>query len=306
MGGDLLVRGAVALARRARVSPVVVAATVVALGTSVPELVVSVQAALAGYPSIVLGNVVGSNIANVLLVAGGSAAIYPLVTDQATLRRDSAVMLGVSFGFVAVCAWWSLDLMAGIVLLAGLALVWTAAAREAAADHKEAAPANPLDWVLGLPSSLGMSALFIAFGLIMLPLGANQVVDATVEIAAQLGVSEAVIGLTILAFSTSLPELATTGVAAYQRRTEVALGTIIGSNVINILAVMGAASVVSPDPIAVPDTFYVLDFPVMIGAAILATLFVWIRRPLGRLPGVAMVVAYVGYIATLFLVAGGS
>jgi cation:H+ antiporter len=142
--------------------------------------------------------------------------------------------------------------------------------------------------------------LFIGAGLIGLPIGASLVVEAAAEIAEQLGVSETVIGLTILAFSTSLPELATTVVAAYQKRAGVVLGTIVGSNTLNILGIMGVAAVVSPAAIPVPASFRSLEFPIMLLSALLITAFIWIRRPIGRLTGTLLVAAYLAYIAALF------
>jgi cation:H+ antiporter len=155
--------------------------------------------------------------------------------------------------------------------------------------------------VLGLPSRMWLIVVFIGAGLIGLPIGANLVVTAAAEIAEQLGVSDTLIGLTILAFSTSLPELATALVAAYQKRAGVVLGTIVGSNALNILGIMGVAAVVSPSAIPVPAGFLSLEFPIMLGSALLVTGFIWTRRPIGRLMGILMVAAYMAYIATLFL-----
>jgi len=298
-GGDLLVRGAVALARQVRVPPALVAASVVAFGTSVPELVVTVQAVLAGYPGMALGNVVGSNIANMLLVGGAAAAVYPLAGSAR--RRDSFVMVSVSLLFIGICLWAVLDRAAGVLLLVGLAVVWGLAVRDAGQAQRAPEIDARLEWVLGLPSRMWLIVLFIGAGLIGLPIGASLVVDAAAEIAEQLGVSETVIGLTILAFSTSLPELATTLVAAYQKRAGVVLGTIVGSNTLNILGIMGVAAVVSPSAIPVPASFLSLEFPIMLGSALLVTGFIWTRRPIGRLTGILMVAAYVAYIAALFL-----
>ncbi len=299
-GGDLLVRGSVALARQARVPPALVAASVVAFGTSVPELVVTVQAVLAGYPGMALGNVVGSNIANMLLVGGGAAAVYPLAGAGSARRRDSFVMVSVSLLFIGICLWAVLDRAAGVLLLVGLAVVWGLAVRDAGQAQRAPEIDARLEWVLGLPSRMWLIVLFIGAGLIGLPIGASLVVEAAAEIAEQLGVSETVIGLTILAFSTSLPELATTVVAAYQKRAGVVLGTIVGSNTLNILGIMGVAAVVSPAAIPVPASFRSLEFPIMLLSALLITAFIWIRRPIGRLTGTLLVAAYLAYIAALF------
>ncbi len=293
-------RGSVALARRARVSPMLVAATVVAFGTSLPELVVALRAALTGYPGIVFGNVVGSNIANILLVGGATALIYPLAAGGKVARRDSAIMLGVTVVFSAFCLTLPLHRAVGIALLAGLAGVCVMAALDAARD-RSATVDTPLDWVLGLPNTLWMIAVFITLGAIGLPLGADLIVDGAVVISESWGVSDTVIGLSLLAFSTSLPELATAVVAAQQKRTEVAVGTLIGSNLLNILAIMGVSAAVSPRPIPVPDSFATLDLPVLLVGAVALTAFVWLEKPVGRAPAVIMVGGYVAYIGALFL-----
>ncbi len=300
MGADLLVRGAVALARRARVSPLIVALSVVAFGTSLPELVVTVQAALAGYQGMAIGNVVGSNTANVFLVAGASAIVYPLVYDRGSGRRDSVVLLAVSVFFALLCLAGDLDRIAGAALLAGLALLSGYTVRATARVRLEAKRVSQREWVLGLPTRTSMIALFIAAGAVGLPVGANLFVDAAVVVAGQLGVSDAVVGLTIVAVGTSLPELATTVVAAYQRHTDVAVGTVMGSCVFNILAIMGIAAMVSPSPIPVPSSFLFMDLPVMLLAAILLSFFVWSRRPIGRATGIMFLTGYAAYMVALF------
>ncbi len=298
MGGDLLVRGAVALARRARVPPVVVALSVVAFGTSLPELVVSVRAVLTGYSEIGIGNVVGSNIANALLVVGAPAIIEPLKCTERTARRNSTIMVGISVFFVVLCLQGGLGRTAGVALLAVLAVLVLYTARTTVAQ-READDAPALEWVLGLPSRTPMIALFIVAGAIGLPLGARMLVDAAVVVAEHLEISNAVVGLTIVALGTSLPEIATSVVAAYQRQAGVAMGTAIGSNVFNILGIMGVAALVSPIPIAVPSGFLSLDLPVMLVAALLLAFFVW-RRRLGRLAGVFLVLGYGAYMVALF------
>jgi cation:H+ antiporter len=159
--------------------------------------------------------------------------------------------------------------------------------------------------VLGLPTKIWVIGLFIAVGAVALPIGAKLVVDASVKIAANLGVSDTVVGLTILAIGTSLPELATTVMAAVQKRTEVAIGTIVGSNMINLLAILGVAAAISPSPISVPSGFFTLDFPVMVGSALLLSVFVWVKRPVGRKAGVFFLVGYGVYLLLLLMRARG-
>lgn len=278
----------------------VVALTIVALGTSLPELVVSLQAVFTGYPGIVLGNVVGSNIANVLLVAGVSAIIFPLAYPGDSARRDSAVMIVASIFFILLSLNDALDRPAGVALLVVLVVILIPILREVAQAHDDA-DGKPLPvFVLGLPSQRRFISLFIILGIIGLPLGADLVVEATVQIALGLGVSDAVVGLSIIAFATSLPELATTVVAAYRKQTEVAIGTVIGSNVFNLLAIMGVSAMASPRPIPVPASFPFLDLPVMLVSALAISAFVWLRKPIGRRAGIVFSAAYFAYIASVF------
>jgi len=301
LGGDLLVRGAVALARRYHVSPIVIALTIVAFGTSLPELVVVLEATLTGYPGLVLGNVVGSNIANVLFVAGTAAVVYPLTYGEHSVRRDSLFMIGATILLIFLSWNRVLGVSEGALLLFVLVAVTALTAREASRAYREAELKAPMEWVLGLPTRVGTIALYIVVGAIFLPLGAHLVVDASIHIASSLGVSESVVGLSVLAIGTSLPELATTVTAAYQRRTEVVIGTVVGSNLFNIFAIMGLAAVIAPDPISVPGGFFTLDFPVLLGSALVLSVFVWLKRPMRRAAGVVFLAAYVAYIVILFL-----
>lgn len=304
-GGDLLVRGAIALARQARISQMVVAVTIVAFGTSLPELMVVVKSAISGYPGLVLGNVVGSNIANVLLVGGAAAIVYPLASSGGgQAHRNATIMVIVTVGFVLLCSSGQIGIVGGAVLFIGLALITTIAARDAARESREADD-TPREWVLGMPDKMGTIALFIVVGAIGLPLGANLVVDASVEIASRLGVSDVVIGLTILAFATSLPELATTVVAAFRKNTDVAVGTIVGSNIFNILAIMGVGATVSPEPLPITDGFFRFDFPVMLGSALLLAVFVWRGKDVGRSSGLVFVFLYIAYVAAIAIRQGG-
>ncbi len=259
LGGDVLVRGAVSLARRYHVSPMVIALTVVAFGTSLPELVVVVQAALTGYPGLVFGNVVGSNIANVLLVAGAAAVVYPITYGEHSVRRDSLVMIGATILLILLSWNGVVGRVEGTILLIGLAAVTLITVRKATRIYRDTEVKAPLEWALGLPANPWMIALFIVVGAVALPIGAKLVVDASVEMARHFGVDETVVGLTILAFGTSLPELATTVMAAVQKRTEIAIGTVIGSNIFNVLAIMGVGAVISPSPFSVPGQFFALD-----------------------------------------------
>ncbi|MEJ2481883.1 MAG: calcium/sodium antiporter [Gemmatimonadota bacterium] len=299
LGGDILVRGSVALARRFHVSPTVIALTVVAFGTSLPELVVVVRAALTGYPGLVFGNVVGSNIANVLLVAGAAAVVYPLYYGERSVRRDCVYMLAATVLLVILSIGGLLGRFEGVILLVGLAAITTLTASEAAEAYRDSELKTPMEWALGLPTKPWLIALFIVAGALALPIGANLVVNASVRMAENLGVSETIIGLTILAIGTSLPELATTVVAAVQKRTEVAIGTIVGSNTFNLLAIMGVGAVLSPFPIEIPAEFFRVHFPVMLGTALLISVFAWRKQPIGRAVGIVFLAAYAAYLGLL-------
>lgn len=302
MGGDLLVRGAVALSRRWHLSPMVVGVTVVALGTSAPELFVSVEAALTGHPGIALGNVVGSNIANSLLVTGILALLAPIVTGPDRTRLDAGIMIVVSAALVLLAWDRSIGRPEGAVLLIGLtAFLYRQVliGRQTWAGPPPAS-SDDLDWVLGLPGRTWMIALLIVVGAAWLPIGAWLLVESSAEIAGHLGVSEAVIGLSLVALGTSLPELATVVIAAARNQLDVALGNVIGSNILNILAIMGTAAVAAPAAIEIPRQFFVVDFPVMIVSAVVIGSFVLVGQRVGRRAGAALLSAYIIYVSLLF------
>jgi len=299
-GGDLLVRGGVALARRMRVAPVIVALSVVSLGTSLPELMVSIRASIAGYPNLILGNVVGSNIANVLLVGGAAAAVYPLRMRGRGVRLPAVGMLAASVAFAVLCASGHVTRLEGWLLLAGMAVVLVLTAIEAFKPQPAPDPATPIEWVLGVPSAIPTIALFIGIGVVALPLGAGLLVESAVEIAGRLGVSETVVGLTVVAVGTSLPEVTTTVVAAMRKRTSMAVGTIIGSNTFNLLGIMGIASVMSPEPVPVSSRFLTLDLPVMIAVSVALVGYALSGRSIGRKTGMTLLGAYLAYLVALY------
>jgi cation:H+ antiporter len=210
-------------------------------------------------------------------------------------------MMGTSVLFALICVFGNLTPRVGFLMLAGMVAVLTLSARDAVQAHGEAGGEVPTERVLGLPTQRRLITVFIVVGLIGLPMGARLVVQASVDLATYLGISETMVGLTILAFGTSLPELATTVVAAYKKETDVAIGTIVGSNIFNLLAIMGLASAISTLSIRVPEAFAFLDFPVMLASALTVTVFVWLDRPVGRRAGIVMCTAYVGYIALLIM-----
>jgi cation:H+ antiporter len=293
--GDYLVRGAVNLALRLGIPAMMVGMTVVAFGTSAPELLVSVQAVIAGAGGLALGNVVGSNIANILLVMGAPALIAPVLMARES-QRDFLIMVAVTVLFIALAftgaigLWQALVLLVAFAVFMGDSILRGRRARvDMALEDLEGADPN-----LHGPKIAG----FLALGLIGLPLGAQLLVTGAVDIAEALGVSDVVIGLTIVAVGTSLPELATTLMAAIRREGGVALGNILGSNIFNLLFILGVAGVVGQ--MDVPAQMLRLDLWVMLGAALLLAPFIWTGRPIGRLLGLGLLFAYGGYLWLLF------
>ncbi len=302
--GDALVKGAVNLSLRLGIPALIVSLTVVAFGTSAPELLVSVDAILSGAPGIALGNVVGSNTANVLLVLGIPALITTLHSSGSDTRTSylqmmagTALFMGLSF--TGLLSWWS-----GLILLTALIAMLLHAARVTRRHQRELrataleAEANGTEVEGADPSLPGWRiAMYLAIGLIGLPLGADLLVKGAVNIAEALGVSETGIGLTLVAIGTSLPELATTVMAAIRRQADVAMGNVIGSNMFNLLGITGIASLVGPIPVT--GEFLGFDIWVMLGASMLLFPFVYMRRDVTRRWGVALTALYVGYGAAV-------
>ncbi len=300
--GDALVRGAVALSLRLNVPAVIVGATVVGFGTSAPELLVTVQAALEDAPGIALGNVVGSNIANVFLVLGLPALIASLGGADHDARRNLYVMLGVTAVFSLLLLPGTLGRWGG-ALLFGLCLAMlfdsmrsgmAARGRSEREARDELAEFEHIDPHMA-PWKL---ASLLAVGLVGLPLGADFLIRGARGIADTLGISEAVIGLTIVAVGTSLPELAATMAAAVRREADVALGNVVGSNIFNITGIIGIAALVSP--LAVPAEMVGRDLLWMIGASLVLAPFVFFGRRISRPVGGAFLAIYVLYIYHAF------
>lgn len=286
-GGEGLVRGSVGIARQMAIPPLLIGLTVVGFGTSTPELLVSVGAAWRGAPDIALGNVVGSNIANILLIIGLSALVWPIKVMGATLRRDTAVMMAAVLVLVPIFALAQMGRVSGLVLVAGLAayLVWAYLQPGDAVPEDEDAPA---------PASTLVSTLWVVGGLVALMVGARFLVDGAVSIARGYGISEAFIGLTIVAVGTSLPELVTSLIAALKRQSEIAIGNIVGSNIFNVLGILGVTALIAPIPVA--SRFLTFDLPVMIGVSLILTALLLTRPVIGRSVGVAMLASYVAYV----------
>lgn len=300
LGGDVLVRGAVNLSLRLGVPALIVSLTIVAFGTSAPELLIAIKAVADNAPGIALGNVVGSNTANILLVLGIPAMLATLHTSECDTSKTYLHMLVASMLFIALAFSGEFGKIDGLVLITVLALILTHAFREARAhilagepddleDIDEADPDLPY-WRIGL---------YLALGLIGLPLGANILVENASAIARTYGVSETAIGLTLVAVGTSLPELATTVMAALRRQADVALGNVIGSNLFNLLGVVGIASLFGPIP--VDPAFLTFDLWVMMAASLLLIPFVFLGRDITRIWGVALTALYLIYIAVVLI-----
>ena len=300
--GDLLVRGAVALANELAIPPLLIGLTIVAFGTSAPELLIGIQSALSGLPEIALGNAVGSNIANVLLVLGIPAMIYPICCNQPAIRRNTIFMLLVSLLFIFLAFQQVLTFWMGFCLFFLVLVFLVYAWYRARAGNGAVEQLAELDEIEGVPQENWKVAAFIILGLIGLPIGANVTVDAADAIARAWQVPDAVIGLTIVAFGTSLPELATTVMAAVRRHEGLAVGNVIGSNIFNILAVMGVTIMVADIP--VPDHFLRFDLWVMLGSSALLLPFVLTRSKIGRVSGAGFTLAYLLYIYALGANAG--
>jgi cation:H+ antiporter len=272
----------------------------VAFGTSAPELCISLGAVFSGHPDISIGNVVGSNIANVLLVLGVPALIYPTVCNQESLGRDTALMAAASLLFVSFCFLGPLGRIQGGVMFTMLVVVLWRAARTARTSDEGEDDDEEFERLLGLPESRALITVFVGLGIVLLPLGAELVLDGAVQLATHFGVPSAVIGLSVVALGTSLPELATTVVAAFQRHSDLALGNVIGSNLFNVLAIMGLAALLAPAPIAVPPSFLRFDLLVMLAATGVLFFFAWRGRSIGRAPGLVLLTAYVLYLGATF------
>jgi cation:H+ antiporter len=297
--GDALVRGAVNLALRLGIPALIVSLTIVAFGTSAPELLIAISSILDGVPDIALGNVVGSNTANVLLVLGIPAILAVMHTSEIDTRKSFNFMLAATILFIAVCFFGPITWIDGLILLAALLLVLLDQARSAMA-HRHADKTNAEeDEVEGAdPSMRGWKiTTYLIVGLIGLPFGAHLLVENASIIARSFNISEAIIGLTLVAIGTSLPELATTVMAALRRQADVALGNVIGSNLFNLLAITGIASFVGPIP--VDPEFLRFDLWVMLFASLLLIPFVFFRRNITKPWGLGLTGLYVAYL--LFL-----
>ncbi len=271
VGAELLVKGASVIAGIFGISPLIIGLTIVAYGTSAPEMAVSVMSSFAGQSDIAIGNAVGSNIANILLILGASAVVSPLVVSRQVIRSDVPIMIGVSILLFIFGLDGKVSRVDGTILFIG-GVVYTWSLIYQSRRHNTGLNRDEFAEEYGFSgdSSIAMLSkhiLFIIIGAVLLVLGSRFLVDSAIQIARALGLSELLIGLTIIAFGTSLPELATSVVASIRGEKDIAVGNILGSNIFNILAVLGVAGVVAPKGIVVPNAAIAFDIPVAIAVA---------------------------------------
>ncbi|WP_164659349.1 calcium/sodium antiporter [Tropicibacter sp. Alg240-R139] len=305
LAGDALVRGAVNLSLRLGVPALIVSLTIVAFGTSAPELLIAIKAVKENAPGIALGNVVGSNTANILLVLGIPAIMATLHTSECNTRRNYVFMLIATVLFIGLAFCGTFTVWSGAILLAALALVLINAFRQARAHRKQGCIDENEEELDGLEDAdpnmpYWRIGIYLVLGLIGLPMGAHLLVDNASIIARTYGVSETVIGLTLVAVGTSLPELATTVMAALRRQADVALGNVIGSNMFNLLAIVGLTTLFVGD-IPVDEEFLEFDLWVMLGASLLLVPFVFFKRDITRIWGVILSLLYFTYVIAVLV-----
>jgi cation:H+ antiporter len=304
-GGEALIRGSLAAARSLGVSPLLSGLVIVGFGTSAPELVVSIDAAVNGRPDIAIGNVVGSNIGNIGLILGVCALITPLAVKPLALRRDAVTVVASSILLLALAGGSALGRAdATILLLALLAYLGWAylTERSGAAPPAELHKAEAAE-LSRVPTSALWTVGAVVLGLLLLIGGSQVLLTGAVGIAEHLGVSEAVVGLTLVAVGTSLPELSISVIAAIRRHADVAVGNILGSNIFNLLGILGVSAILQPLPVHARIVQF--DQWVMLGAALLLMLFLYTGRRLGRLEGGALLIGYGIYVGLSFTVFSG-
>jgi cation:H+ antiporter len=299
-GAGLLVRCASTIGRRLGISPLVIGLTIVAFGTSAPELAVSIQGALEGQSDVALGNVVGSNIFNVLFILGIAALITPLLVDRKLIRQEIPWLVAVSMLTLLLALDGRIGTIDGIILVALLLLYTLVQARQARREPMAENSDDPLPQT-GWLASTPVQWLGVLAGFALLVLGADLLVNSAIRIARSLGISEVTIGLTIIAAGTSLPEVATSIVAAVRGERDIAVGNVIGSNLFNLMAVAGIASIVSPDGLLVAPSLLAFDLPVMVVLAIACVPVMFSAGRIDRWEGAVFLLYYVAYTTYLVL-----
>ncbi|MEL6298820.1 MAG: calcium/sodium antiporter [Pseudomonadota bacterium] len=300
-GGEILVRGSVAAAKKIGVSPLVIGLTLVGFGTSMPEMVVAVQAVWAGSPGLSMGGIVGSNISNILLIIGFSALLLPMPVARETVFRDGSAVMAATILFIAIATFLPFTRTVGVILVAVLLVylvfVWLQDRHKVEAQRAMLDDPAPRATLGGILFSVAIAII----GMVIVITGGSLLVDNAIAVARFLDVSDEVIGLTIVAIGTSMPELVTAIIAAIRRQTDVAVGSVIGSNMFNMLSIGGVTSLLSPEPFRVAEHIVVYDNVIMLAATALLLAFAWSKRNVSRGEGLVLFFCYVAYISSLVL-----
>lgn len=296
IGAELLVRGATRIAAAAGIRPLIIGLTVVAFGTSAPELAVSLGATFTGAADIAVGNVVGSNIFNVLFILGVSALVVPLAVQLQVIRFELPIMFAVSIAMLLLALDGTIGRLDGALLFGGLIAYIIYLARSGGVPDSEPGPVVPRT-----PAAVAVAALLALVGLLLLVAGSRFFVNGAVELAVLLGVSHTIIGLTIIAAGTSLPELATSVLAGIRGERDIALGNVVGSNIFNILAILGLCGLLSPQAVPVAASMLSFDIPIMIAVAVATLPVVFTGYRIDRLEGLLFLALYAAYTAFLIL-----
>lgn len=302
LGGEFLVRGGVSLAKKFRISSLVIGMTIVAFGTSAPELLVSLEAALSGHPEISIGNVVGSNIANIGLILGLSALLNTITVEKPALKTDIPVMIGASIIFLL----FSLDSKLGriegiifIIMMITFPFYQFRSARKGIGGYEVV---ENVEETNHKHPPMIISILIVILSCISLTFGADALINGATEIAHRWNVSEKVIAITIVAFGTSLPELVTSMIAAIRKQSDIAIGNIVGSNIFNILSILGITATIQPIPLG-DRALFLVDILIMIAFSVLMYVLVIIKKPynLAKIGGSILFIAYAIYVTLLFM-----
>lgn len=298
VGGEFLVRGAVGIAKKAQISTLVIGMTVISFGTSAPEFFVSLDSALDGNPDIAIGNVVGSNIANLALVLGLTVLIFPIAAGRNSKIIDWPMMMFASLLFFVFCLDGVVELWEGAVMFGSLLLFTFLLIRSSRRTTKKAkAESDEDEEISKVKDNIYLSILYTLIGLVGLYFGAEWLVYGAVGIADAAGMEQRVIGLTVVAFGTSVPELVTSAVAAFKKETDISVGNLIGSNIFNILAVIGMTAIIKP--IAVADEVNNFDMWWMLAIAFAILPLMMIGQKMGRFKGALLLSTYIIYISIL-------
>jgi len=302
-GADLLVEGSASIAKRLKISSIVIGLTIVAFGTSMPEFIVNIFASAKGNTEIAIGNILGSNIANILLILGISSIIYPLATKKNTVWKEiplsllAAILLGVLVNDIRI----DNGIYSGLTRIDGIAFLsffiifiyYTFCISKVTGASSDESPIKELSYL--------KSGTFIICGLLGLIFGGKWIVEGAVKIAEHFNISQSLIGLTVVAIGTSLPELATSAIAAYKKQTNIAIGNIVGSNIFNIFWILGVSSLIKPLPFS-PSNDLDIIMTILSSAILFIIMFVGKRHVIERWQGILMVVMYIGYISFLYLI----